>query len=103
MITFRNWPKGIDMSGGNPGLKIESAAGVTARDMMQKHLSNFAYVIRTDRFASRSTVAAYVDGLAGAVALTVAGGHGDRSEVIEATIKTLRESVDRDLKHMARQ
>jgi hypothetical protein len=91
------------MSDGKPGLRIESAAGVTARDMIEKHLATFAYVIRADRLASRSTVAAYIDGLAGAVALTIAGGHGSRSEVVEATIKTLCESIDRDLKHMARQ
>lgn len=88
------------MNDGKPGLRIESAASVTARDMIQNHMHTFAHVIRTDRAASQSTVAAYVDGLAGTVALTIAGGHGSRTDVIEATIKTLREAIDRDLRHV---
>lgn len=83
------------------GLRIESAASIVARDIIQRHMHVFAHVIRTDRAANRSTVAAYIDGLAGAVALTIAGGHGSRTDVIEATIKTLREAVDRDLMHLA--
>lgn len=84
------------------GLRIESAASVVARDMIQKHMHAFAHVIRTDRAASQSTVAAYVDGLAGAVALTIAGSHGSRTDVIEATIKALRTALDRDLQHLAK-
>lgn len=83
------------------GLRIESAASVTARDMIQKHMSTFARAIRADRAASQSTVAAYIDGLAGATALTVAGGHGSRTDVIETTVAKLREAIDRDLRHLA--
>lgn len=87
-----------------PGIKIESAASVTLRDTIQKHMGIFAHVIRTDRAAGQSTVAAYVDGLAGAVALIVAGGHGQsKSEVTEATVKILREAIDRDLQLLAGQ
>lgn len=85
-----------------PGLRIESAASVTARDMIQRHMQVFAHVIRTDRAANQSVVAAYVDGLAGAVALTITGGHGSRTDVIEAAITKLREAIDRDLRHLAR-
>jgi site-specific recombinase XerC len=85
-----------------PGLSIESAASVTARHAITQHLTSFHRVIRTDRAASQSTVAAYVDGLAGVVALTIAGGHGSREDVIEATIKLLREAIDRDLTHLTR-
>lgn len=84
------------------GLRIESAASVILRDTILKHMGIFAHVIRTDRAANASVVAAYVDGLAGATALTVAGGHGPRTEVIDAVIKSLRTAIDRDLQHLAR-
>lgn len=90
------------MNDGKPGLRIESAAGITARDMITQHLKVFAHVIRADRAASQSTVAAYVDGLAGAIALTIAG-HGMREDVIETTLMVLRDAINRDLRHMARQ
>lgn len=83
------------------GLRIESAASVVARDMIEKHMHAFAHVVRTDRAASASTVAAYIDGLAAVVALTVAGGHGSREDVIEATIFKLRDCITRDLHMLA--
>lgn len=86
---------------GKPGLRIESAASVTLRDSILKHMAVFAHVIRRDRAANASVVAAYVDGLAGATALTIAGGHGPRTEVIDAVIKSLRQAIDRDLVHIA--
>jgi hypothetical protein len=85
-----------------PGLNIESAASVTARDMISKHLHTFAHVVQTDRVASQSTVAAYIDGLAGVVALTIAGGQGSREDVILATMEKLREAINRDLVQLAR-
>jgi hypothetical protein len=39
--------------------------------------------------------------LAGATALTIAGGHGSREQVIEAVIQSLRTGVDRDLRIIA--
>ncbi len=86
-----------------PGLRIESAASVTLRDSIQHHMQAFGLVIRRDRAANAGVVAAYVDGLAGATALTIAGGHGSREDVIEAVIKSLRLAVERDLGHLARQ
>jgi len=85
-----------------PGLRIESAASVILRDTIQQHMGVFAHVIRTDRAAGQSVAAAYIDGLAGAAALVIAGGHGSRADVIETTIKTLREAINRDLQHLAR-
>lgn len=85
-----------------PGLRIESAASVTARDMIQQHMHAFAHVISADRVASTSVVAAYIDGLAGAVSLAIAGRQASKSEVIEATIVGLRKAIDRDLQHLAR-
>lgn len=82
------------------GLKIEHAAGVIARDTVQQHLGLFALVIRRDRAAGQDVVAAYIDALAGAVALTIAGGHGSKWEVMAATEAKLRECVDRDLAHL---
>ena len=84
------------------GLKIEHAAAVTLRDAIRRHMATFTFVIRTDRHCGQSTVAAYVDGLAGAVALTIAGGHGSKDEVVNATITKLREAVNRDLQHLGK-
>lgn len=85
---------------GKPGLRIETAASVTARDMISQHLGAFALSIRRDRMANSATAAAYIDGLAGVVALTIAGKHGSRTEVVEATIASLRNAIDRDLRHL---
>jgi hypothetical protein len=84
------------------GLKIEHAAAVTLRDAIRQHMATFAFVIRTDRRCGQDIVAAYVDGLAGAVALTIAGGHGSKEEVVNATVRKLREAVDRDLQHLGK-
>lgn len=85
------------------GLRLETAASILARDMIEKHMHTFAHVVRLDKLASASTASAYIDGLAGVTALTVAGGHGSREQVIEATIKALRTAIDRDLRYLARQ
>jgi hypothetical protein len=82
------------------GLTIEHAAGVTLRDLIRQHMRQFAYVTRHSKRANQSVVAAYVDGLAGAAALTIAGGHGSKDDVVNATITKLREAVDRDLRHL---
>ena len=84
------------------GLRIETAASITLRDTITKHMHTFAHVIRADRAANAGVVAAYIDGLAGAAALTVAGGHGSRNDVTEAVVKSLRDAIERDLKHLAR-
>lgn len=86
---------------GMPGLRIETAAGVTARDMIKQHFTKFGFVIRTDRMVGKAVVAAYVDGLAGAMALAIAGGkHGSKEEAVNATMVALREAIDRDLMHL---
>lgn len=85
-----------------PGLSIESAASVTLRGAIQEHMRVFSHVLRTDKAGGQSTTAAYIDGLAGAVALVIAGGWGDKSEVTERIIQTLREAIERDLKHLTR-
>ena len=91
-----------DPTDGKIGLRIESAASVTARDMITQHLTVFGHVIRHDRAANKSTVAAYIDGLAGVVAYTVMGGHGSPDDVTEAVITKLREAIARDIAHAAR-
>lgn len=88
------------MSDGKPGLRMESASSVVARDMVQKHLSTFQHVIMADRVAGQSTAAAYIDGLAGCLAYVVVGQHEDRTQVVETAIKTLREAIERDLRHL---
>ena len=82
------------------GLKIEHAAGVILRDAIRKHMAAFAYTIRRGRHVGQDVVAAYIDGLAGAMALTIAGGHGSREDVLYATLTKLREALDRDLQHL---
>lgn len=82
------------------GLRVEAACGVIARDGVAQFFKIFGLTVRTDRAAGQSTVAAYIDALAGAVALTVAGGHGSKEEIVNATIVKLRVAVERDLHHL---
>ena len=84
------------------GLKIECAASVTLRDAIRKHMASFAHTIRKGRHCGQSVVAAYIDGLAGAMALTVVGNHGSKEEIVNATLAKLREAVDRDLQYLGR-
>lgn len=86
---------------GKPGLRQETAAALTLRDAIKQHMRIFAHVIRADRKAGQDVVAAYVDGLAGAIALTIRGGHGNRDEVTAATEAKLREAITRDLAQLA--
>lgn len=85
------------------GMRLETAASVIAEDFIKKHMAQFGLQIRTDRACNASVVAVYTSALAGATALTIAGGHGPRAEVIEAVIKAFRTAVDRDLTHLAGQ
>ena len=89
-----------DPTDGKPGLRIESAASITLRDTITEHMRVFSHVIRHDRAAGQSVTAAYVDGLAGAAALVIAGGHGSRDEVMQQLIALLQKNVDRDLRHL---
>lgn len=82
------------------GLRVEAACSIIARHGVRQFFDTFALTVRRDRHAGQSTVAAYVDALAGAVALTVAGGHASKEEIVNATIIKLREAIDRDLRHI---
>lgn len=86
----------------NDGLKIETAAAFTLRDAMRQHMQSFYFIIRGSRPSGQAVVAAYIDGLAGAVALTIVAGHGSKEEIVNATVTKLREAVDRDLRHLGR-
>lgn len=81
-----------------PGLSLETASSIIARDVITKHLAQFHHVIRHDRAANTGTAAAYIDGLAGVIALTVRGGFGSKDEIIDACIAKLRDAVERDLR-----
>jgi hypothetical protein len=85
-----------------PGLSIETAASVTLQDALQKHMHTFSHVIKHDRAANNSVLSVYVNGLAGAIALTVVGGHASKDDVIDEAVRKLRECVDRDLQHLGR-
>jgi hypothetical protein len=84
------------------GLKIEPGASIVLRDVIMQHMQAFSFTIRTSRPCAQSVIAAYIDGLAGAVALTIAGGHASKDEVVNATVTKLRECVDRDLHHLGK-
>jgi len=84
------------------GLKIETAAEIVTRDMIRQCMDRFALTVRASRTASTGVVAAYIDGLAGAMALTIAGGHGSKDDVVKAVVTKLRECVDRDLTHLGK-
>lgn len=85
-----------------PGLSIESAASVIIRDTIQKYFATFSHVLASDQLAARTVIAAFADGLAGAVAYAIAGRLGSKEDVIEMTVKVLRECVDRDLRLLTR-
>lgn len=85
-----------------PGLSIESAASVVIRDAIVKHMHTFGHVIRYDRAAAKSVHAEYVNALAGAMALMIAGGQAGRDELISATATKLIECLERDLRHLGR-
>lgn len=87
---------------GLPGLRVETASSIIMRSLIHDHMGKFALVIRRDRAAGQATTSAFIDGLAGTMALVVAGGHGSRDEVYAATCKKLREALDRDLQHLGR-
>jgi site-specific recombinase XerC len=87
---------------GQPGLRIESAASVIARDFITKHVNQFAHVLVADRAASQSTTRTYIDGLAAVVALAIAGRQGSRDEIVGLTLRLVREAIDRDLQVMGR-
>lgn len=82
------------------GLTIETAAGVVLRDVLGQHMQAFAVTIRASRPTGQDVTAAYVDGLAGAAALTIAGGHGSKEEIVNAITARLRACVNRDLTHL---
>lgn len=84
----------------NDGLKIEPAASIIARDMITKYMENFALTIHKHPHVSQSVASVYVDGLAGVMALAIAGGHGSREEVASNTILKLGEALTRDLREL---
>jgi hypothetical protein len=85
---------------GLPGLRLETAASVLLKETITAHMAQFGHVIGRDKAASKSTLSVYVDGLAGAMALTIAGGLCSRDELLGNIAEILREAVERDLQHL---
>jgi len=73
---------------------------VIARDWLKNFMASFAHSIKTQRSTSIRASAAMIDGLAAVTALAIIGRHGSQDEIIESTIKRLRENIDRDLIHL---
>ena len=91
-----------DPTDGKPGLRIETAASVTAQNMIRDHLGKFAPAIMRDHGVAKSVHAEYTSGLAGVIALLIASGQGSQEDVFNGTIEKLREYVARDLRFMGR-
>lgn len=85
-----------------PGISIESAASTTLKDTIKQHFQVFAHVIRGDRVASQSVTAAYISGLAGTVALSIAGGFVSREEAEKLVMEKFRNQLTEDLQHLGR-
>ena len=70
----------------------------TGRDWMKNFLKSFGSHIRTERATSKVAAALFIDGLAGTLALTIAGRHDSEDEIVGAAIDSLRDAVKRDLR-----
>jgi len=73
------------------------------RDLIRDFMGYYAGAVRLNRVAGQDVAAAAIEGLSAIVALQVVGGHGSREEIESACIAKLRECVQRDLQHLARQ
>lgn len=73
-----------------------------ARDWIKNFNAAFVNSIVKERATAQAASAAMTDGLAGIAALAIASGHGSKAEIVEATVKSLRDAIDRDLMHIAR-
>lgn len=85
---------------GLPGLRIETASSVILRDLIKDFMAKFYSVIRKDRAAGQAVSAAFIDGLAGTMALIVAGGHASKEDAIYETVKRFKDCLERDLSHL---
>lgn len=84
------------------GLKIETAASIVLRDLINKHMTQFLLAISGNRHAGQAVVAAYIDGLSGAMALVIKAKHASKEEVVGSVLAKLHESLDRDLQFLGR-
>ena len=80
-----------------PNSQLAEAAG---RDWIKNYMKSFAPSIRSERATSRVASALFIDGLAGVLALTIAGRQGSEQQIVDATIASLRDAVKRDLRHL---
>lgn len=75
---------------------------VMTRDWLKNFMLSFASSIQRERRTAQVASATMIDGLAGVVALAIAGRQGSKSEIVEATVTELREAINRDLRHLGR-
>ena len=90
-----------DPRDGLPGLSVETAAHVILRDKIKRHLTEYSDAIMRDRKTGANAVAAFVDGLAGTMAMCVISGQVSRDDCLAATVHALRKALDRDLLQLA--
>jgi hypothetical protein len=75
-------------------------AKTVGRDWVKEYMKSFAAQIRTERTTSQAASALFIDGLAGVLALAIAGRQDSEEQIVDAAIASLRDAVKRDLRHL---
>jgi hypothetical protein len=75
-------------------------AGECGRDWVKSFMKSFAPYIRSERATGKIVCALFIDALAGALALAIAGRQDSEQQIVNAAIIALREAVKRDLRHL---
>ena len=74
---------------------------IMSRDWLKNFMRSFAPSIRNERETSRLASAAMIDGLAAVTALAIIGRQGTKDDIVESVVTKLRESIERDLRHLS--
>lgn len=83
-----------------PGMNLETAASIVLRDTIHEYFSQFAFVIRGHRDVATSVISEFRNGMAGSIALAIAGGHASKDDILAAEFAKLKEYVERDLSRL---
>jgi hypothetical protein len=75
-------------------------ADTVGRDWLKSFMKSFAGSIWSERATSKVTSALFIDGLAGILALTIAGRQDSEQQIVDAAVASLRDAVKRDLRHL---
>jgi hypothetical protein len=75
-------------------------ADTVGRDWLRSFMKSFAKYVLAERATSRVASALFIDGLAGILALAIAGRHDSEEQIMDAAITALEHAVARDLRHL---